>query len=153
MKSGKEIQDEIREFTVDEYKRLHARWMDDRADMYGKLSDDKEAAWAEKLDVVWQQLSEEQQADVEEWIAAQHEYRKQHGIPMTGKGFDLTPEERGRLTFEGEYDLILGEDEHDVVFQINGREVKISRGVLLDYDEEGRFWIARYDAEEMGLIQ
>jgi hypothetical protein len=153
VKSLKEQQDEPCEASVGEYKRLHARWMDDRVDRYGALPDDEETAWAEKLDGVWQKLSGEDQETVNQWVIKQQDYRRAHDIPMVGEGFDLTPEERARLTFEGEYELIVAESDERVVFQINGREVVISTGVLLDYDDEGRYWIARYDAEEMGLLQ
>ncbi len=117
------------------------------------LPDDEEGAWAEKLDGIWRGLSEEQQREVKTWLARQEEHRKRHNMPLSGDGFDLTPEERGQLMFEGEYDLIVAEDEHNVVFLINGKEVTISTGVLLECDEEGRFWVARYDAEALGLLQ
>ena len=138
--------------SVDEYKRLHSEWMDDRVDRYGELPQPEEAAWAERLDVVWQRLTAEQQEVVEGWIQKQHEWRKENGIPPSGKEFAISPEERAQMQFEGEYDLILAEGEHDVVFQIAGRDVTISRGVILDYDEEGRFWVSRRDAEGLGLL-
>jgi len=51
-----------------------------------------------------------------------------------------------------EYELIVGENDEIVVFQIGGRDVTISRAILVDYDDEGRCWLAREDAEKMGLL-
>lgn len=55
----------------------------------------------------------------------------------------------GRRQFE--YDLILAEDDAQVVFLVAGREVQIARDVLLEYDEEGRFWLMADVAAELGL--
>ena len=54
----------------------------------------------------------------------------------------------GRRQFE--YDLILAEDDAHVVFLVSGREVKVPRGVL-EFDEEGRFWLTPEVAAGLGL--
>lgn len=54
--------------------------------------------------------------------------------------------------YQGEYDLILGEDDDDVAFLVHGRELKISRFRLAGYDDEGRFWLSVDVAKELGLI-
>lgn len=136
--------------SAEQYKRQHVRWMEDRAD---GLSDEEEAARAEEMDDVWRMLSVHEREQVEKWLAEQVRYRAEHGMPDLSHGIEeLTPDESAAVMFEGEYDLILAEDDTHVVFQIHGREVKISRGILLDYDEEGRFWLAIEDAEEIGMI-
>jgi hypothetical protein len=135
----------------DRYKMQHVRWMEDRAE--GALDDDGEAKWAEKLDTIWRELTPEQKEEVEQWTGAQLEYRKANGMPGPGEAEgDLTPGEREAVEYQGEYELILAENEHDVVFQVRGRDVTISRGVVLDYDESGRFWLTRLDAEKLGLL-
>jgi hypothetical protein len=135
----------------DRYKMQHVRWMEDRAE--GALDDDGEAKWAEDLDAIWRELTPEQKVEVEQWTGAQLEYRKANGMPAPGEAEgDLTPGEREAVEYQGEYELILAENEHDVVFQVRGRDVTISRGVVLDYDESGRFWLTRLDAEKLGLL-
>lgn len=54
--------------------------------------------------------------------------------------------------YQGEYELILGEDDTDVLFQIEGRPVKIGREVLRSYDQEGRFSCSMDDAKKLGLV-
>lgn len=136
--------------SVDKYKREHVRWMERRAD---GLTYEEESVCAEKLDAVWRTLSKDERAHVEAWLKEQDEYRKAHGMPSTEKGIDeLTPGERAAVEYEGEYELILGENEEAVLFQIHGREVEISRGMLLDCDDKGRFWLERGDAEKLGLL-
>lgn len=139
--------------TVDEYKRLHAQWMMDRVDRYGALPQDEEAAWAEKLDAVWRELTAEQHETLETWLKAQQEYRRQNDIPLSGDRFEMTPEEDAQIISKCECESIVSEDDHNVVFLVNGKEISISRGVLLDYDRKGHFWVARTDAEKMGLLQ
>ena len=135
------------------YKRLHADWMSDRVMHYGAMPAEDEAEWAEQLDAVWRRLTKAEQEKIEEWIHRQNDWRKANGIPTSGPDFQVSPEERSQFMFQGEYELILAEGESEVVFQIAGRDVTIGRGTLLDYDEEGRYWIARDDAEAMGLLQ
>ena len=138
--------------SVESYKRETVRWMEDRGD--GGLTQEQEASWAAKLHVIWDALTETQRTAVEAWVEEQKTYRAERWMPGWEKGVeDLTPGERAAVEFQGEYDLILDEGEHVVVFRVSGREIEISRGVLLDYDKKGRFWLAREDAESMGLLQ
>jgi len=135
------------------YKRLHSDMMSERSMHYGSMPEDLAGEYAERLDDVWRKLSEEEREQVEEWSQRQNDWRKENGIPMTGEGFEVSPEERAQFMFQGEYELIIAENDEVVVFQIAGRDVTIGRGTLLDYDSEGRYWLARDDAEEMGLLQ
>lgn len=136
--------------SVEEYKREHVRWMERRAD---GLTYEQESEYAEKLDVVLEKLSLQECALIKTWLQAQDVYRKEHGMPSIEQGIvDMTPGERAAVEFEGEYELILGEDEYVVLFQVGGEEVAISRGVLLDYDDKGRFWLVREDAQKLGLL-
>ncbi len=133
---------------LDHYKRLTVRRMEDTADSEGGLSVEDLTKYTMRIEKLWSALSQEQRVAAETWVAEQKQYREANGIgPL-----DLTPGERQAVQFDGEYDLILAENDHDVVFQIAGRDVTISRGVLLDYDEEGRFCVAREDADELGLL-
>lgn len=137
--------------TISKYKRDHVRWMEDRFD---GISDDEEAEHAAKLDDIWETLSLDERASIETWHAEQIAYREAHGMSGLEKGAEyLTPGERAAVEFQGEYELILAEGDHKVIFQVSGREVEISRGTLLEYDEKGRFWVTREDAEALGLIQ
>jgi len=52
---------------------------------------------------------------------------------------------------EVEYETIVLELEHCVFFRIDGKEVEISRGVLVDYDLKGRLYLGRDDLEKFGL--
>jgi len=131
---------------LDHYKRLAVRRMEDTAD--GGLTADELAKYTIRLEKLWSALTPGQRTEAEAWLAEQEQYRADNSLgPL-----DLTPGERQAVQFDGEYDLILAENDHDVVFQINGRDVTISRGTLLDYDEEGRFCVAREDADELGLL-
>ena len=137
--------------SVEEYKRQTVRWMQDRAER--DLTQDQESEWMGKLETIWQTLTEMQQADFEVWNAEQHKFRRENGMPSYAQGItEMTPGERAAVQFEGEYDLIVAAGEHSVVFQVNGKELEISRTMLLDYDEEGRFWLSREDAQELGLL-
>lgn len=138
--------------TIDRYKRLHADFLDDLTDSYGVMPPEREVEWTEKLNVARAEVSETDRAAFDAWVERQVAYRKEHNMPVVGEGFDLTPEERGMRTFQGEYDLIIAQDDKNVVFLIHGKEVTISTGVLLECDEEGRFWLAREDAEKLGLL-
>ncbi len=130
--------------TADDYQREHAKWMDART--IG-LADSAEAVWAAKLDALWKQLSPEHRETAQAWVTRQTEYRKEHELTHE----DITPDERLYIEYAGEYELILAEDDHNVVFQIHGKKFEISRGVLLDYDEEGRFFCSMADAKKLGL--
>lgn len=141
--------------SVDRYKRLHATWIDYRADWSttpaGRMPDEEEGQWAERLDKVWRDLNSDDRQTVEEWLARQAVYRTEHG--MDEYSGELTPEEQALRTFEGNYQLIVAESDAAVVFQINGKDVQISNGVLLEVDEDERkFWLSREDAEAIGLI-
>jgi hypothetical protein len=48
------------------------------------------------------------------------------------------------------YDSI-EESQHEVIFRVNGRQVVIHRGVLVDYDLKGSLWLSRKDAKLMRL--
>ena len=135
------------------YKRLHAEWMSDRVDACGALPQEDEAKWAAKMEELWVKLSEPESTALEEWLERQHQWRRENDVPLSGDGFQLSPEELAQIIFQGEYELIIAEDDDCVVFQISGSDVTIKRGVILDYDEEGRYWLAREDAERMGLLQ
>lgn len=53
---------------------------------------------------------------------------------------------------EFEYETIVEEREHEVVFLFLGQQIVIRRGVLVDYDHEGRFWLGSEDAAALGLV-
>ncbi|KKL09149.1 hypothetical protein LCGC14_2568760 [marine sediment metagenome] len=139
--------------SVNTYKRGHVRWMEDRGDGPG-LTDVEDSARAEALDAIWSELTTAEKAEVKAWIDEQVVYRREHGMPKLEEGsLDLTPGERSVLEYTGKFDLIVADDEHNVVFQIGQREVKISTGVLLDVDEgKSEFYIAAEDAEKLGLL-
>lgn len=135
------------------YKRLHVELLRDRIDFYGKLSPEREAQWKERLEAAWSELGDEERDATVAWLSRQDAYREENGMDeMKGT---LTPEERGLIEFEGTFQLVIAEDDDAVVFQINGQDVRISQGILLDYEEGdggGRFWLARKDAEELGFL-
>ena len=131
---------------LDHYKRLTVRRMEDTAD--GGLSVEDLTKDTTRIEKLRSALTPEQRAEADAWVAEQQLYREANSLDP----LDLTPGERQAVQFDGEYDLILAENDHDVVFQIAGRDVTISRGVLLDYDEEGRFCVAREDADDLGLL-
>ena len=141
--------------SFDRYKRLHSTWVDYRADYTttpeGRMPDEEEAKWAERLDAVWESLGSDDRVSVTEWLARQAVYRTENGMDeSTG---ELTPEEQALRTFEGSYQLIVAQNNEAVVFQINGKDVQISNGILLEVDEDERkFWLSREDAEALGLI-
>lgn len=53
---------------------------------------------------------------------------------------------------EFEYETIVEERAHEVVFLFLGRELVVSRDVLVEYDHEGRFRVGAEDAVELGLV-
>jgi hypothetical protein len=52
-----------------------------------------------------------------------------------------------------EYETIVDERAHEIVFLVGGRELVVRWVQLADYDREGRFWLGYEVAAELGLVK